>query len=143
MLTLQRKSHAEILLSLTEVSSHNNVRIWTQKINALCYLFRFSSLLSVLAQDARGQQVEKGFIEDMIMGLGHTKPAFVFNPDQTQIVGWTSSQTSAMISATGNNPMEANKIKDQLRLLIATDEVDIIFFLSSGQEDLIRNIVND
>ena len=77
------------------------------------------------------------------MGLGHTKPAFVFNPDQTEILGWTSSQTSAMISATGNSPMEANKIKDQLRLLIATDEVDIIFFLSSGQEDLIRNIVND
>ena len=39
--------------------------------------------------------------------------------------------------------MEANIIKDRLSFLMETDEVDIIFFLSSGQADLIRNIVNN
>ena len=94
-------------------------------------------------QNVKGQKLERGFVEDMIASMACTKPAFIFNPDETQILGWTSLQTSAMISASGNNPMEAGIIKDRLSFLIATDEVDIIFFLSSGQADLIRNIVND
>ena len=91
----------------------------------------------------RGQQLDEGFVEDVIAGMQGTKPAFIFNPDETQILGWTKSQTSAMMSATGNDPMEANMIKDRLSMLIDTDEVDIIFFLSTGQADLIRNIIND
>ena len=87
--------------------------------------------------------MEEGFVEDMIVSFGCTKPAFIFNPDETQILGWTSSQTSAMMSASRNEQMEANIIKDRLSFLMETDEVDIIFFLSSGQADLIRNIVND
>ena len=90
-----------------------------------------------------GQQLKEGFVEAMIMSMGGTKPAFIFNPDETQILGWTSSLTSAMMSASGDNPIEAKMIKDRLSFLMETDEVDIIFFLSSGQNDLIRNIVND
>ena len=46
-----------------------------------------------------------------------------------------------MISAdSGNDPAE---VKERLRFLMESDEVDIVFFLSSGQADLIRNVVND
>ena len=47
------------------------------------------------------------------------------------------------MSATGNDPIDAMMIKNRLRFLMETDEVDIIFFLSSGQADLMRNVVND
>ena len=87
--------------------------------------------------------MEEGFVEDMIVSIGCTKPAFIFNPDETQILGWTSSQTSAMMSASNNEQVEANIIKDRISFLMETDEVDIIFFLNSDQADLIRNIVND
>ena len=90
-----------------------------------------------------GQQLKEGFVEAMIMSMGGTKPAFIFNPDKTQILGWTGSLTSSMMSAWGDDPMEAKMIKDRLSFLMETDEVDIIFFLSSGQKDLIRSIVND
>ena len=107
------------------------------------YYSRVSIILSVLIQNARGKQLEEGFVEDMIDSMGGTKPAFIFNPDETQNLGQTRSQTSAMMLASGNDPKEAMMIKDQLSFLMETDEVDIIFFLSSGQADLIRTIVND
>ena len=115
--------------------------VFLGKLKTSYYNSRVSFFLAVLIQNASGQRLE-GFVKDMIVSMGGTKPAFIFNPDETQILGWTSSQTGAMMSTSGNDPMEAKMIKDRLSFLMETDEVDIIFFLSSGQADLIRNIVN-
>ena len=83
------------------------------------------------------------FVEDMMTTMSSSKPVFIFNPDETKNLGWSKLQTRAMMSATGNDPIDAMMIKKRLRFLMETDEVDIIFFLSSGQADLIRNVVND
>ena len=113
-----------------------------QRILGLLYS-RILFILCVMIKIVMGQQLEERFVEDMIDSMGGTKPAFIFNPDETHNLGQMRSQTSAMMLASGNDPKEAMMIKDQLSFLMETDEVDIIFFLSSGQADLIRTIVND
>ena len=66
-----------------------------------------------------------------------TKPAFIFNPDETQLWKWAASQSSALMSTT-----DYEMIRDRLQYLIEKDNVDIIFFLTSGQGKLIRKVVN-
>ena len=96
-----------------------------------------------MLQMASGQQHLEEFVDDMIMSISSNKPVFIFNPDETKNLEWTKSQTRTMMSATGNEPIDALMIKDRLSFLMETDEVDSIFFLSSGHADLIRNVVND
>ena len=85
----------------------------------------------------------EGFVEDMIVSMSRTQPVFIFDPDVTQTLGWTKSHTSTMMPAMGNDRADAKIIKAQIRLLMEKDEVDIIFFMSTRQGDLIRNVVND
>ena len=100
-------------------------------------------MFTVMLQMASGQQHLEEFVDDMVMSISSNKPVFIFNPDETKHLEWTKLQTRTMMSATGNEPIDAVMIKNRLSFLMETDEVDSIFFLSSGLADLIRNVVND
>ena len=85
----------------------------------------------------RGQLLDQ-FTKDFMKNMACIKPAFIFNPDETQLWKWAHSQSGALISSTGYE-----MIRDRLQFLIGKDEVDIIFFLTSGQGKLIRKVVNN
>ena len=95
-----------------------------------------------MLQMASGLRIDE-FVEDMIGSMSRTKPVFIFDPDKTPTPGWIKSRTSAIMPATENDPIDDETIKARVRLLMETDDVDIIFFMSYGHEDLIRDVFND
>ena len=83
-----------------------------------------------------GQQMED-FTKDLMATMARTKPFFILNPDETKLQKWTLSQPSALASVT-----DLDVIIDHLTFLMEADEVDIIFFLLSGPESIIKDTLN-
>ena len=111
---------------------------WSTKtsVNVLLYYeFRVFFLLTTTLL-VKGQQMDQ-FAMRLMENMACTKPVFIFNPDETQLSKWAHFESSALISA-----IEYEIMIDQLSILIETDDIDIIFFLISGQARLIRNVVN-
>ena len=108
-------------------------------MNTVPFLFVFFRLILLMTSVllVRGQQLDQ-FAEDLMKNMARTKPAFVFNPDETQLWKWAHSQSSALMSATGYWT-----ISDHLQFLIENGDVDIIFFFTSGQGEFIRKVVNN
>ena len=77
------------------------------------------------------------FTQDLMTTMARTKPFFILNPDETKLQKWTLSQPSALASVT-----DLDVIIDHLTFLMEADEVDIIFFLLSGPESIIKDTLN-
>ena len=77
------------------------------------------------------------FTQDLMKTMARTKPFFILNPDETKLQKWTLSQPSALASVT-----DLDVIIDHLTFLMEADEVDIIFFLLSGPESIIKDTLN-
>ena len=77
------------------------------------------------------------FTKDLMATMARTKPFFILNPDETKLQKWTLSQPSALASVT-----DLDVIIDHLTFLMEADEVDIIFFLLSGPESIIKDTLN-
>ena len=83
-----------------------------------------------------GQQMEY-FTKDLMATMARTKPFFILNPDEAKLQKWALSQPSALASVT-----DLDVIIDHLTFLMEADEVDIIFFLCSGSESIIKDTLN-
>ena len=109
-------------------------------IMSICQIFTSELLwLHFIASMGTALQMES-FVEDMMESVASTRPAILFDPDKESMSKWGHGRrSSALISATGD-PEETVMITEHLRYLIKNDDLDSIFVLNLGLNELIKNI---
>ena len=88
-----------------------------------------------------GQQVEQ-FARDVMLNLGTFYPAIVLDPDHKSTWFWVNQQSATLV-ALPNNKDDVNVALENLKKLIAFDEIDFILFTIPIASPFITNMANE
>ena len=80
------------------------------------------------------------FARDLMENMTLSKPSFIFDPDETILGTWPHSQANgcAFMSV-----KDYDMIVTYLTFLMENEVIDIIFFLISGHDNLIEDVLNN